>query len=130
MYAAKNDQYMVMKLYDGVQYQDVKNSGKRTQNHPFVRVHFKEWQKVFDMGEFEINRTDEKLFKNHHRMLDSRSLLVKIDTINIKRQTAREGTLRKSAPYFYFLKIRDTLLVRDTMKQRFFKDTMIKILWS
>ena len=125
MYAADDTRFMVMRLYDGIQYQEIKNNGGRNQNYPFVRVKFKEWRKVFDMDEFELNRTDEDLFKNNQQMLNSHALLKKIDTINIKRQNARDGTLRKSIPYFYFQKIRDSLIVRDSMKKRYFKDTTI-----
>ncbi|MEZ4949510.1 MAG: LptF/LptG family permease [Saprospiraceae bacterium] len=67
MYTTEDGKYFVMDLFDGNQYHELKPTFKDgKQNYPFVRTSFEEWTKVFDLGAFEIQRTDEELFKSHH----------------------------------------------------------------
>ena len=83
MYTTEDGKFFVMDLEEGSQYNELKptfNDGK--QNYPFVRTNFKEWSKVFDMSEFEIEGTDEKLFRSHHTMLSTRQLAVAVDSID------------------------------------------------
>ncbi|MBX2817774.1 MAG: LptF/LptG family permease [Saprospiraceae bacterium] len=80
MFITPDDRFFVMKLEDGHQYQKLEEtSGRR--KYPFVRTNFETWTKVFDLGEFDINRTGEDLFKTYHEMLSIDQLEVKIDTI-------------------------------------------------
>lgn len=125
MYMANEGDYMVMKLYEGTQYQDVDNLS-RSEDFPFIRVEFKEWQKVFDMSEFDLKRTEEDLFKKHHRMLSVGELITQIDTIEMKRLTNEKSLQRKVLPYFYFLKMTDSLVVIDTLHTRYFTDTTVE----
>lgn len=80
MYVSDDGRDFVMKLYDGYQYQEVESSGTQRE-HTFSRTSFKEWTKHFDMSEFDLNRTDEELFKSHHMMKSVRQLSYEIDTI-------------------------------------------------
>jgi lipopolysaccharide export system permease protein len=83
MYTSDDERFFVMKLEDGNQYFEIQPSyqdGGR--NYPFVRTKFREWTKVFDLGGFEIQRTDEELFKSHYSMQSVRQLGVTIDSID------------------------------------------------
>ncbi|MCB0664148.1 MAG: LptF/LptG family permease, partial [Saprospiraceae bacterium] len=92
MYTSDDGKYFVMDLYDGNQYHEIKPTFKNgRQNYPFVRTSFKEWTKVFDLGAFEIQRTDEELFKSHHTMLSTRQLGAAIDTIDKEIITRKEN---------------------------------------
>ena len=85
MYTTNEGKYFVMDLENGSQYNEVKptfTDGK--QNYPFVRTNFKTWSKVFDMSVFEIDGTDEELFKSHHTMLSARQLLAAVDSIDVE----------------------------------------------
>jgi lipopolysaccharide export system permease protein len=82
MYTTANKQYIVMNLFDGTQYQETSQAGKQT--FPFVRIKFKSWQKVFDLSEFEKKKTDEDLFKNHHKMKNSVQLMHFADSIRME----------------------------------------------
>ena len=87
MYTTADKRFFIMNLTEGTQYQEVERASKGEKSYPFVRTNFKEWSKVFDLGEFEINRTDEKLFKTHQSMLTSAQLDVAIDSIENKITT-------------------------------------------
>lgn len=101
MYTTDDGNYFVMDLFDGNQYHEIKPTFKNgKQNYPFVRTSFKEWTKVFDLGAFEIQRTDEELFKSHHTMLSTRQLGQAIDTID-KEIAVRQQNFEKYVNRFY-----------------------------
>ena len=80
---AADGKFFVMQLYEGTQISEPKptnTGGKR--NYPMMRATYKEWTKVFNLDEFELDRTDENLFKSHYTMLSNRQLLVAIDSID------------------------------------------------
>jgi lipopolysaccharide export system permease protein len=86
MYVTQDDRYFVMKLYDGWQYQEGDVSEDGEGSYPFMRTHFNEWNKVFDLGEFQLERTDEQLFKSHHTMLTAGQLVLSIDSLDVTVQ--------------------------------------------
>ncbi len=88
MFPSTDERYFVMNLYNGTQYQKLPDN--KSNVYPFSRTKFKEWRKVFDLGEFEMNRTDEELFKNHYAMLSVSKLANEIDTlVNKKEETIK-----------------------------------------
>ncbi len=96
MYVTKDKQLFVMNLFNGTQYQETKPAKKdpKDKTYPFVRTSFKEWTKTFDLAQFEINSTDENLFKNHQTMLTTGQLRTAIDSLDSKldRRLASLGT--------------------------------------
>ena len=85
MFNTSDGNYFVMKLYDGTQYQETKQTSKgNSKTYPFSRTSFKEWNKVFDLSEFNINRTDTELFDSHYTMLSVAQLRGKIDSLELK----------------------------------------------
>ncbi len=83
MYGTPDGNFFIMDLYDGYQYLEPKpTQTKNGRNYPMMRASFRAWTKVFDLYEFELDRTDENLFKSHHTMLSNRQLLIAIDSID------------------------------------------------
>lgn len=105
MYVTKDERFFVMQLNNGWQYQELPPAAGTTGGqHRFMRTQFEEWFKVFDLSEFELNRTDEELFKGNHMMLSTRQLRVAIDSIDLSindRLTKLEASTNK---YFSILK--------------------------
>ena len=100
MYSS-GERYFIMELYDGAQY--VESSPKQKEGkYPFVRTEFGSWTKVFDLSEFDLDRTDEDLFKSNHAMLSARQLVVAIDSID-RRTTERVGNMRTNLERYYQL---------------------------
>ncbi len=98
MFVTKDKKHFVLRLYDGWQYQEPKSVSK-TEKHPFMRVSFKRWEKVFDLSEFELSRTDENLFHSE-TMLNSRQLLEAIDSIDLLSQQRIERFAEAVAEQF------------------------------
>jgi len=114
MFVTEDQRYFVMQLYDGWQFQEVEG---REDTYPFLRTHFAEWRKVFDLSEFQINRTDERLFKSHQSMLTVRQLQVAVDSINRTIQERIETVHSNNQRYYHFLKARDTTVV-DSLRSK------------
>jgi lipopolysaccharide export system permease protein len=72
MFTTGDKQFIVMNLFDGVQFQETQGASKSgNKTYPFTRIKFKTWQKVFDLSEFDRRRTNEDLFQNHQKMKNS-----------------------------------------------------------
>lgn len=81
-----DNNYMVLKLMDGVRYEDarVKNAKRYDPRQQFTRFRFKETTTKFDMGTFKMNRTDQDLFKSHHQMLNLKQLRLYTDSNHVE----------------------------------------------
>jgi lipopolysaccharide export system permease protein len=90
MYVAEEDGAFVMTLYDGYQYTEADAQG-RPNSLPFMISHFKEWTRRFDLGEFDLDRTEEEQFKSHHTMKSARQIATEIDTMNDQIVLARNA---------------------------------------
>lgn len=97
MYTSESGNRFVMNLEDGYQYRELatgfsKSSAKNTK-YPFVRTKFGTWQKVFDMGEFEMDANSININRNKEDMLTTPQLLVAIDSVNLEQQKIKESVL-------------------------------------
>ena len=103
MYGSADGKYFVMHLYQGNQISEPKpttKNGKR--NYPLMRASYREWTKVFNLDEFELERTSEGLFKSHHTMLSNRQLLVAIDSIDVAVAERQTRMNEQTNRHFYF----------------------------
>lgn len=76
-------QFMILTLYNGESYTDSKPGEKESKKtNPFQREKFDKEKIVINVQNFELERSDEKYFKNNYKMLKNRQ----IDTIAIKLQ--------------------------------------------
>ncbi|MCB9316532.1 MAG: LptF/LptG family permease [Lewinellaceae bacterium] len=92
MFTTRDKRYFVMNLFDGAQYQEPSAQGKASnEKYPFIRTNFKSWTKVWDLGEFEMNRTDEDRFKTQRSMLSMSQLRKNVDSLNMEVIEARQG---------------------------------------
>jgi len=81
MYITAKNKFLVMDLENGEIYQDPGSQKNQKSNLPFIRNSFQHLTKVFDLGEFSLDRTDEDLFKNNQRMQNSVQLRQVVDSI-------------------------------------------------
>ncbi|RLD86759.1 MAG: permease [Bacteroidetes bacterium] len=86
---------VVFTLFDGYNYKEVTNQKKYRITRPFEYVKFKKQVLVFDLSAFQLNKTNEDLFKNHYTMLNIRQLNSAIDSLSGKL-TQRHKTFEES----------------------------------
>ena len=125
MYPA-GEQFMVMRMNEGIQYQEIKTATGSNSKFPYMRIKFKSWRKVFDMGEFDIDKTDEEVFQNHHRMINSKSLRNNIDSLELRWDDTEKSLLRKAVPFFSYLKIQDSTVIAKPLNTNYKKDTTVQ----
>jgi lipopolysaccharide export system permease protein len=92
--------YLIFTLYNGYNYQDKTGQKDSKKNNPFQRTHFQIEQRKFDLSDFELNRTNEELFKNNYQMLNISQLNYFIDSIDMNINERRLN-LAKSFPRNY-----------------------------
>jgi len=97
MIASADKQALIFRLKDGWQYNEGYENGQH--NYTQVRMHFDEWDKVFDLSGFKFTRSNEDMFKNANQMMNVTQLAESIDSL--KRQKKRTSAAISSyiSPY-------------------------------
>lgn len=100
MYNSEDNNYMVLRLKNGVRYEE--SSGKKVYNprQQFTRYYFEQTEQKFDMSAFQMKRTDEELFKSHYAMLNLRQLAYYTDSISNFNDSVRR-TILPEIIYYY-----------------------------
>ena len=102
MYSTEDGSYFVMNLQNGHQYMETKPSGYgKSQNYPFVRTNFDSWNKVFDLSEFQLNRTNKDLFSQNRSMLSTAQLAEAVDSLDYKIEKRVQTMANTVSGYFY-----------------------------
>lgn len=112
MYSADNGRYFVMKLYDGVQYSEQRPGGKSGESRPFVRTSFKTYTKVFDLSEFNLSKTNTKLFSTNRSMLATWQLQLGVDSIDADIAIRKQAISNHMINYLPMLE-KDTTTYRN-----------------
>ena len=84
MYTTADKQFIVMNLFDGVHYEESQNNSTGKQQYPFVRIKFGSWQKLFDLTQFDRQKTNENLFSRNQKTQSSRQLIYSIDSLTVQ----------------------------------------------
>jgi len=84
MTISENKRFLVLRLFNGENY-DENFKRKNNNQYPMARTKFKENVIRFDLAQFNLNRTDEELFKSNYKMLNMDQLSSAIDTLSTMR---------------------------------------------
>jgi lipopolysaccharide export system permease protein len=82
MNTTKDKQFLVLKLNDGVRYEE--SSGQNGGYNPrqqLTRMRFGQTEQKFDISSFKMNRTDENSFRSNNQMLNLKGLTHKSDSL-------------------------------------------------
>jgi len=90
MQSTPDGKYLLFTLYNGYNYQDKVDSKNARIDNPFQRTYFNTQVRKFDLSAFELNRTNEELFKNNYQMLTIRQLNYYIDSLGKSLNGRRE----------------------------------------
>lgn len=80
MFPSPDKKYLIFRLKDGWRYEESPSKGGE-QPYQQTRMHFKQWDKVFDLSSFKLSRTNEDLFKDAYQMMDISQLNERIDSM-------------------------------------------------
>ncbi len=79
---------LVLHLKDGVSYDEL--TTRKTENYPHIKSRFKEDFITMDLSGFDLQRTDEDLWKSHMKMLSMAQLREAIDSLNVQRDSRQD----------------------------------------
>ncbi|GGC28272.1 membrane protein [Parapedobacter defluvii] len=104
IYNSPDNNTMILKLKDGVRYEDSRARNAKVYNprQQFTRFYFDETEQKFDMSAFEWKRTDENLFKSHHMMLNLKQLKYYTDSNAVQMDSLRNTVFREIKSYYYY----------------------------
>lgn len=74
---------LIMTLYSGHSYNELQeeNRPKRTRSYPHRYDNFEKQEILIELTEFDFERTDQNLFRNHYAMQDLRQLTYNTDSL-------------------------------------------------
>ncbi|QNL50529.1 LptF/LptG family permease [Olivibacter sp. SDN3] len=90
MYNSRDNNYMILKLKDGVRYEE-STAGDRSYNprQQYTRYYFEQTEQKFDMSTFQMKRTDQELFRSNSMMLNLKQLKYYTDSTSQKLDSIR-----------------------------------------
>jgi lipopolysaccharide export system permease protein len=98
MIPSDDKQYLIFRLRDGWRYEEGYSNGVR--NNEQTRMHFKSWDKIFDLSSFRLIRTNEELFKSAYQMMNVGQLGDGIDSIKKTQKRTATNITSYLSPYY------------------------------
>lgn len=102
LFYSDDKRYLILKLYDGIRYEELTPPADRPLSAPFTRVAFKEFRMQFDMQQFDMKETDRDLFKDHHSLLSTRQLMRAMDSLRLRIGEKVRDMERNAESFFHF----------------------------
>lgn len=93
MFRTADDSYLILKLKNGIRYEEAPSEKEYNPRLRFTRFGFKETEQKFDLSGFKMQRTDENLFKSNYAMLNMKQLSYYKDSVTRKADTNALNTL-------------------------------------
>src|ERR1700744_5451956 len=105
MYRTPGDKFLVLRLKDGIRYEEQSGENGYNPRQRFVRFRFKDMEQKFDLSAIKFNRTPQDEFKSQFMMMDIKQLreYKKVTQHNID-STVQVG-FRSITPYIRYFSI-------------------------
>lgn len=123
MRVTPDKRFLEFTLRDGWNYQE--NGNRFSENSDFIRLGFKEYKKDFDLSSFQMNKTEDSLFKWDPKMLTMHQLNLSIDSVDKIRGVIRNRLKSQLMPSITFYKYADSAWapLPDSLKNKSLKNT-------
>lgn len=114
---------LYLTLYNGYNYEEEIDRRDRSKK-PLKRTYFRRQMVKFDLSGFDLQRTDEELFRDNYHMLNLQQLSKAQDSIERKIDKTRKEYSKKieQRSIFHYRKIHryrsDTIFVKDSLPQK------------
>lgn len=112
MRVTANKKFMVVELFSGNAYEEVRNTGKprnaKSNDYAFRRTFFKEETFILPLTGFDFKRTDEGLFKSNYQMLTLKQLTYAEDSLTKELATRKKFVFSNMLGRGAFMGIVDT----------------------
>jgi lipopolysaccharide export system permease protein len=96
MYRTRDDSYLVLKLKDGIRYEETNGDNGYNPRQRLTRMRFKETEQKFDLSNLKFKRTSESEFKSAYQMMN----LKQLDSTRIATKGDLDSTLKHDSRLF------------------------------
>ena len=104
MYRSPDNSFLILRLKNGIMYEEAKSLHGTDQRQTFKRFRFKERIQKFDLSSFKLQRTNESEFQGVSQMMDLKLLSQSQDSLNKLIKIGLKDNYAIISPYFrYFL---------------------------
>ncbi len=141
MYNILNDRYLVLELYNGINYHEEVSSRKNRSSQqtpdPFVRNKFEFQKVVFSLASFDLKRTKEELFSSNRLMKNADQLKIDVDSMKTELHDDLEEVKENSFKFFDYhlqdvfsvyreraLEREEQIRVEEELKSKAMQDTI------
>lgn len=115
MFTTQNEKWLIFELYNGQKYEEMEAKRKPNRNFPHSRMKFDEYTMRFDLSGFQLDRTEESLFKHHYQMLNINQLEGFIDSFNTELKEKQDKMGQYLRNHFHYLQ--DSAFFEGSMVQ-------------
>jgi lipopolysaccharide export system permease protein len=105
MYRTAGDRYLVLKLRDGIRYEESAGDVGYNARQRLMRFRFKDMEQKFDLSGFKLSRTDENEFKSAFQMMNIKQLRDYKKTTQHAIDSSMETNYRMMTPYLRYFNI-------------------------
>ncbi len=106
MLMSNDKKFLEFKLENGNRYQE--NGNFNYTNNEFIDLQFKEYTKLFDLSQLNLQKTSDSLFMNNIRMKTMRQLNVDLDSLKRAPDSLFKRNLTELASYVKYSKFKDS----------------------
>jgi lipopolysaccharide export system permease protein len=106
MLMSNDKKFLEFKLENGNRYQE--NGNFNYANNEFIDLQFKEYTKLFDLSQLNLQKTSDSLFMNNIRMKTMRQLNVDLDSLKRAPDSLFKKNLNELASYVKYSKFKDS----------------------
>lgn len=121
MKSTPDKQFLIFSLEDGWRYEEGRDERDNSKKDAMTRMHFKKWDKVFDLSAFKVSHTNEELFKGAYQMMNLSQLEKDIDSLEKTRKKLPVAIGNFIAPYVTYAgneKERDVLVKKMAIQDK------------
>lgn len=111
MESSPDQKFLILSLHDGNSYEEKSKNKGGVDSHPLMRNSFKDYVIRFDLSQFQLNRTNEEMFKGGHQMMNLNQLGKVVDSL--KQEELSRTSLVSINISHNFLFLRDSALFKS-----------------
>ena len=108
MLMSADERYLILKMRNGRRYAQSKPMGDTGDKFEHMSTEFAEWEKWFDLAQFDFEQRDESFWSDHYKMMNLSQLESSIDTIRMEMNDRQKDFKKNLSPYFTFIEAEST----------------------
>ncbi|HEV2831476.1 MAG TPA: LptF/LptG family permease [Hanamia sp.] len=114
MTMSADKKFLEFRLGNGNRYEEKGGYNSKTE---FINLGFKEYNKLFDLSQLNLQKTSDSLFMNNIRMKTMRQLNVDLDSLKKIPDSLFKNTKRDLTAYVQYTKFKDSTTTKEQMSR-------------